>query len=122
VENASVAFGFADRRVRGVTIAIFLIQDFLPPRIAVAFRTLIEMLAAIPSVIFALWGIFVVIPFVRPGAGIVTSRRACDSAKSQTNGMACRANVSRKAPRSDIQLAIEEFAQRRRTRKVTFLF
>ncbi|PNG25662.1 phosphate ABC transporter permease subunit PstC [Methylocella silvestris] len=52
----------------GVTIAIFLTQDFLPPRLAVTFRTLIEMLAAIPSVVFGLWGIFVVIPFVRPGA------------------------------------------------------
>ena len=52
----------------GVTIAILLTQDFLPPHLAVAFRTLIEMLAAIPSVVFGLWGIFVVIPFVRPGA------------------------------------------------------
>ena len=52
----------------GVTIAIFLTQDFLPPRLAVSFRTLIEMLAAIPSVVFGLWGIFVVIPFIRPGA------------------------------------------------------
>lgn len=52
----------------GVTIAIFLTQDFLPPHLAVIFRTLIEMLAAIPSVVFGLWGIFVVIPFVRPGA------------------------------------------------------
>ena len=52
----------------GVTIAVFLTQDFLPPRLAVSFRTLIEMLAAIPSVVFGLWGIFVVIPFIRPGA------------------------------------------------------
>jgi phosphate transport system permease protein len=52
----------------GVTIAIFLTQDFLPPRIAIAFRTLVEMLAAIPSVVFGLWGIFVVIPFIRPAA------------------------------------------------------
>jgi len=52
----------------GVTIAIFLTQGFLPPYLAVSFRTLIEMLAAIPSVVFGLWGIFVVIPFVRPGA------------------------------------------------------
>lgn len=52
----------------GITIAIFLTQDFLPPQIAIAFRTLIEMLAAIPSVVFGLWGIFVVIPFLRPGA------------------------------------------------------
>ena len=52
----------------GITIAVFLTQDFLPPQFAVSFRTLIEMLAAIPSVVFGLWGIFVVIPFIRPGA------------------------------------------------------
>lgn len=52
----------------GVTVAIFLTQDFLPPRIAVVFRTIIEMLAAIPSVVYGLWGIFVVIPFIRPAA------------------------------------------------------
>ena len=52
----------------GVTIAIILTQDFLPPRLAITFRTLIEMLAAIPSVVFGLWGIFVVIPFIRPAA------------------------------------------------------
>src|SRR6516165_3903806 len=55
----------------GVTIAVFLTQDFLPPRLAVSFRTLIEMLAAIPSVVFGLWGIFVVIPFIRPGANFL---------------------------------------------------
>ena len=52
----------------GITIAIFLTQDFMPPQLAVSFRTLIEMLAAIPSVVFGLWGIFVVIPFLRPPA------------------------------------------------------
>ena len=52
----------------GVAIAIFLTQDFLPPRLAVVFRTIIEMLAAIPSVVFGLWGIFVVIPAIRPAA------------------------------------------------------
>jgi phosphate transport system permease protein len=55
----------------GVTIAVFLTQDFLPPRLAVSFRTLIEMLAAIPSVVFGLWGIFVVIPFIRPAANFL---------------------------------------------------
>ncbi len=52
----------------GLTVAIFLTQDFLPPRLAIVFRTIIEMLAAIPSVVFGLWGIFVVIPAIRPMA------------------------------------------------------
>ncbi len=52
----------------GITVAIFLTQDFLPPRLAGLFRTTIEMLAAIPSVVFGLWGIFVVIPALRPVA------------------------------------------------------
>lgn len=50
----------------GLTVAIFLTQEFLPPRLAMVFRTIIEMLAAIPSVVFGLWGIFVVIPAIRP--------------------------------------------------------
>jgi phosphate transport system permease protein len=52
----------------GLTVAIFLTQDFLPPRVALVFRTIIDMLAAIPSVVFGLWGIFVVIPTIRPAA------------------------------------------------------
>ncbi len=54
--------------VFGVAIAIFLTQDFLPPAMAQVFRTVIEMLAAIPSVVYGLWGIFVVIPAIRPAA------------------------------------------------------
>ena len=50
----------------GVAVAIFLPQDFLDPRLARVFRTVIEMLAAIPSVVFGLWGIYVVIPALRP--------------------------------------------------------
>ena len=50
----------------GVTMAIFLTQDFLPAPLALIFRTIVELLAAIPSVVYGFWGIFVVIPFVRP--------------------------------------------------------
>src|SRR6516165_3170762 len=52
----------------GLMVAIFLTQDFLPNKLAFVFRLIVEMLAAIPSVVFGLWGIFVVIPFIRPAA------------------------------------------------------
>jgi phosphate transport system permease protein len=52
----------------GVSIAIFLTQDFLPPKVEVVFKNIIELLAAIPSVVYGLWGIFVVIPTIRPAA------------------------------------------------------
>jgi phosphate transport system permease protein len=50
----------------GVVIAIFLTQDFLPPQFAQVFRLTVELLAAIPSVVYGLWGIFVVVPAIRP--------------------------------------------------------
>jgi phosphate transport system permease protein len=53
----------------GVSMAIFLTQDFLPPQLAVLFRTIVELLAAIPSVVYGLWGLFVVVPALRPIAG-----------------------------------------------------
>jgi len=52
----------------GIVMAIFLTQDFLPPRLAVVFRTTVELLAAIPSVVYGLWGIFFVVPAIRPTA------------------------------------------------------
>ena len=50
----------------GIAMAIFLTQDFLPPRLAQLFRITVELLAAIPSVVYGLWGIFVVVPAIRP--------------------------------------------------------
>lgn len=52
----------------GVSIAIFLTQDFIPHRLATVFRTIVEMLAAIPSVVFGLWGIHVLLPLLKPAA------------------------------------------------------
>jgi phosphate transport system permease protein len=52
----------------GVSIAIFLTQDFLPPAVEVIFKNIVELLAAIPSVVYGLWGIFVLIPAIRPAA------------------------------------------------------
>lgn len=45
-------------------VAIYL-TEFAPQRIRGPVSFLIEMLAAIPSVVYGLWGIFVLIPFLR---------------------------------------------------------
>jgi phosphate transport system permease protein len=50
----------------GVAIAIFLTEDYLPPALQDIFKFTVELLAAIPSVIFGLWGIFVIIPITTP--------------------------------------------------------
>lgn len=52
----------------GITIAIFLTQDFLPYEIEMVLKNIIELLAAIPSVVYGLWGIYVLIPLIRPVA------------------------------------------------------
>ena len=51
----------------GITIAIFLTQGFLPYKVEMVLKTIIELLAAIPSVVYGLWGIFFLIPLIRPG-------------------------------------------------------
>lgn len=55
----------------GITIAIFLTQDFLPHRVEMVLKNIIELLAAIPSVVYGLWGIFVLIPLLRPIANFL---------------------------------------------------
>jgi phosphate transport system permease protein len=51
----------------GVGSAIFLSEDFLPTAFKTVLVFLVELLAAIPSVVYGLWGIFVLIPLIRPG-------------------------------------------------------
>ena len=58
----------------GIAMAIFLTQDFLPPRLAHVFRIVVELLAAIPSVVYGLWGLFVVVPAMRPLADVAYQR------------------------------------------------
>jgi phosphate transport system permease protein len=48
--------------------AIFL-SELAPPRISDALTFVIELLAAVPSVIYGLLGIFIVVPFMRDTAG-----------------------------------------------------
>ena len=72
----------------GVAVAIFLSEGYLgeavfrllkvfhldfhpiwgklPARLETTLKTLIELLAAVPSVVYGLWGLFVVIPLIRP--------------------------------------------------------
>jgi phosphate transport system permease protein len=86
----SSILGLAIGTVFGLAIAIFLSEGFLssgldsalgalrlsqyswlsslPNRIENVLKITVELLAAIPSVVYGLWGIFVVIPFIRPPA------------------------------------------------------
>jgi len=50
----------------GVGIAIFLNEDIAPKAVRVPISFAIELLAAIPSVVYGLWGIFVLLPALRP--------------------------------------------------------
>lgn len=50
----------------GIGVALFLSEDFLPPRVKQPIVFMVELLAAIPSVVYGLWGIFVLIPVLRP--------------------------------------------------------
>jgi phosphate transport system permease protein len=50
----------------GVGTAIFLSENFLPSYIRLTLNFLVELLAAIPSVVYGLWGIYVLIPVLKP--------------------------------------------------------
>jgi phosphate transport system permease protein len=52
----------------GLGAAIFL-SELAPPKISDALTFVIELLAAVPSVIYGLLGIFIVVPFVRTTLG-----------------------------------------------------
>ena len=51
-------------------IAIFLVEQ-APKRVAKPIAFMVELLAAIPSVVYGLWGIFVLAPFIREYLGPV---------------------------------------------------
>lgn len=50
----------------GVGTAVFLSEGFLPKAIETPLSFMVELLAAIPSVVYGLWGIYVLIPFLKP--------------------------------------------------------
>ncbi|MGB0561206.1 MAG: phosphate ABC transporter permease PstA [Spirulinaceae cyanobacterium] len=50
----------------GIAIAVFLQEELAPAWLSTPLAFLIELLAAIPSVVYGLWGIFVLIPALMP--------------------------------------------------------
>ncbi|MEM8777624.1 MAG: phosphate ABC transporter permease subunit PstC [Cyanobacteria bacterium P01_G01_bin.49] len=50
----------------GIGTALFLSENFIPLKFRTPLVFLVELLAAIPSVVYGLWGIFVLIPLVEP--------------------------------------------------------
>lgn len=50
----------------GVAVALVTSEDFLPPWVRSPIAFIVELIAAIPSVIIGMWGIFVLIPFLLP--------------------------------------------------------
>jgi len=53
----------------GIAVALVLSQGFLHHRLELVMKNVVELLAAIPSVVYGLWGIFVLIPNLRAPAG-----------------------------------------------------
>ncbi|WP_320674690.1 phosphate ABC transporter permease subunit PstC [Prochlorococcus sp. MIT 1341] len=49
-----------------ISTAIFITEDIIPQKIRYLIGLMVELLAAIPSVVLGLWAIFVMEPFIRP--------------------------------------------------------
>ncbi len=50
----------------GLSVALITSENFLPRTVRTTIAFIVELIAAIPSVIIGLWGIFVFIPFLMP--------------------------------------------------------
>lgn len=61
---AAAAIAIALAMPLGVLTAVYL-AELAPRRVAIPLTFMIELLAAIPSVVFGLWGVFVLSPFLR---------------------------------------------------------
>ena len=58
----------------GVGTAIFITENIIPMKIRNLIGLMVELLAAIPSVVLGLWAIFVMEPFIRPLLEILHQR------------------------------------------------
>ena len=57
----------------GVGTAIFITEDLVPAQLRNAIGLMVELLAAIPSVVLGLWAIFVMEPAIRPALNLMHS-------------------------------------------------
>jgi len=64
IVSAAIALLFAVPL--GIGTAVFLSENFLPLSVRTPLIFMVELLAAIPSVVYGLWGIFVLIPLLLP--------------------------------------------------------
>ena len=55
-----------------VGIAVYLTQ-YAPPRLSRTFGSIVDLLAAVPSIVFGLWGIFILAPQLEPVATFLNS-------------------------------------------------
>jgi len=55
----------------GIGTAIFITENIIPQKLRNFIGLMVELLAAIPSVVLGLWAIFVMEPFIRPGLEIL---------------------------------------------------
>ena len=55
----------------GVGTAIFITEDLMPPIVRNVVGLMVELLAAIPSVVLGLWAIFVMEPAIRPALDLL---------------------------------------------------
>ena len=55
----------------GVGTAIFITEDIIPRYLRDVIGIMVELLAAIPSVVLGLWAVFIMEPFIRPFLNII---------------------------------------------------
>jgi len=56
-----------------IAIAVFL-TNYAPPRLSRLFGALVDLLAAVPSIVFGLWGIFILAPRLEPVATFLNAK------------------------------------------------
>lgn len=55
----------------GLSVAIITSEDLLPQGVRTVIAFMVELIAAIPSVIFGLWGFYTLVPLIRPIQGFL---------------------------------------------------